>query len=195
MDGKSIFSAKKVQWNHILDERGKIMHKKRLSALLLGSTAWLLVACQNPATDTTATEATSTSQVQSDTVMTTEESNQATSRASSLETAESVQAQTPSASSTTTDPATTTETAQTADEATLITEAKQTITQLTGYVESDVYLFIVESVEGNEVTINVRENGADVASSVGFYRYNGTTGELLEMDIVTGEYTRHPAQY
>ena len=171
------------------------MHKKRLSALLLGSTAWLLVACQNPATDTTATEATSTSQVQSDTVMTTEESNQATSRASSLETAESVQAQTPSASSTTTDPATTTETAQTADEATLITEAKQTITQLTGYVESDVYLFIVESVEGNEVTINVRENGADVASSVGFYRYNGTTGELLEMDIVTGEYTRHPAQY
>ncbi|HEX5351262.1 MAG TPA: hypothetical protein VFW58_06515 [Trichococcus sp.] len=171
------------------------MHKKRLSALLLGSTAWLLVACQNPATDTTATEvATSTSQV-SDSQMTTEESNQATSRASSLEASESVQAQTPSASSTTTDPATTTETAPTTDEATLITEAKQTITQLTGYVESDVYLFIVESVEANEVTINVRENGTDVASSVGFYRYNGTTGELLEMDIVTGEYTRHPAQY
>lgn len=172
------------------------MHKKRLSALLLGSTAWLLVACQNPATDTTATEvATSTSQVQSDTETTTETSTQTAARASSLEAAESVQAQTPSASSSTADPATTTETAQTADEATLITEAKQTITQLTGYVESDVYLFIVESVEANEVTINVRENGTDVASSVGFYRYNGTTGELLEMDIVTGEYTRHPAQY
>jgi cytoskeletal protein RodZ len=168
------------------------MHKKRLSAFLLGSTAWLLVACQNPATDTTATEAaTSTSQVQSDTQAT----NQAASRASSLEATESVQAQTPSASSTTTDSATTNDAAQTADEATLITEAKQTITQLTGYVESDVYLFIVESVEANEVTINVRENGSDVASSVGFYRYNGTTGELLEMDIVTGEYTRHPAQY
>ena len=171
------------------------MHKKRLSAFLLGSTAWLLVACQNPATDTTATEAaTSTSQV-SDSQTTTEASNQAASRASSQETAESVQVQTPSASSTTTDSATTTDTAPTTAEATLITEAKQTITQLTGYVESDVYLFIVESVEGNEVTINVRENGADVASSVGFYRYNGTTGELLEMDIVTGEYTRHPAQY
>lgn len=195
MGGKSIFSAKKVQWNHILDERGEIMHKKRLSALLLGSTAWLLVACQNPATDTTATEtATSTSQV-SDSQTTTEASNQTTSRASSQEAAESVQVQTPSASSTTPDSATTTDTAPTTAEATLITEAKQTITQLTGYVESDVYLFIVESVEGNEVTINVRENGADVASSVGFYRYNGTTGELLEMDIVTGEYTRHPAQY
>ena len=171
------------------------MHKKRLSAFLLGSTAWLLVACQSPATDTTATEAaTSTSQV-SDSQTTNEASNQAASRASSLEAAESVQSQTPSASSTTADPATTTDPAKTAEEATLITEAKQTITQLTGYVESDVYLFIVESVEGNEVTINVRENGADVASSVGFYRYNGTTGELLEMDIVTGEYTRHPAQY
>jgi len=171
------------------------MHKKRLSALLLGSTAWLLVACQSPATDTAATEAaTSTSQVQSDTETTNEASDQAASRASSLEADESVQAQS-AASSTTADPATTTDTAQTADEATLINEAKQTITQLTGYVESDVYLFIVESVEGNEVTINVRENGTDVASSVGFYRYNGTTGELLEMDIVTGEYTRHPAQY
>ena len=171
------------------------MHKKRLSALLLGSTAWLLVACQNPATDTKATEAaTSTSQVQSDTETTTEASDQAASRASSLEAAESVQAQTPSAGSTTADSATT-DTAQTTEEATLITEAKQTITQLTGYVESEVYLFIVESVEANEVTINVRENGTDVASSVGFYRYNGTTGELLEMDIVTGEYTRHPAQY
>ena len=171
------------------------MHKKRLSALLLGSTAWLLVACQNPATDTKATEAaTSTSQVQSDTETTTEASDQAASRASSLEAAESVQAQTPSAGSTTADSATT-DTAQTTEEATLITEAKQTITQLTGYVESDVYLFIVESVEANEVTINVRENGTDVASSVGLYRYNGTTGELLEMDILTGEYTRHPAQY
>lgn len=168
------------------------MHKKKLSAFLLGSTAWLLVACQNPATDTTATEtATSTSQVQSDTVVT----SQAASRASSLKAAESVQAQMPSASSITADSATTADTAQTADESALITEAKQTITQLTGYVESEVYLFIVESVEGNEVTINVRENGIDVASSVGFYRYNGTTGELLEMDIVTGEYTHHPAQY
>ena len=168
------------------------MHKKKLSAFLLGSTAWLLVACQNPATDTTATEtATSTSQVQSDTVVT----SQAASRASSLKAAESVQAQMPSASSITADSATTADTAQTADESALITEAKQTITQLTGYVESEVYLFIVESVEGNEVTINVRENGIDVASSVGFYRYNGTTGELLEMDILTGEYTRHPAQY
>ncbi|SFE60697.1 hypothetical protein [Trichococcus pasteurii] len=169
------------------------MHKKRLSAFLLGSTAWLLVACQSPATDTTATEATSTSQVQSDTEATSEASNQAASRASSLEAAESVQAQ--SAANSTADPDAAANTDETADESTLINEAKQTITQLTGYVESDVYLFIVESVEGSEVTINVRENGADVASSVGFYRYNGTTGELLEMDVVTGEYTRHPAQY
>lgn len=168
------------------------MHKKRLSAFLLGSTAWLLVACQSPATETTTTEAaTSTSQVQSDTQDT---NDQAASRASSLEAAESVQAQSATIS-TTGDADAATEITQTADEATLITEAKQTITQLTGYVESDVYLFIVESVEGNEVTINVRENGADVASSVGFYRYDGTTGELLEMDVVTGEYTRHPAQY
>lgn len=167
------------------------MHKKRLSAFLLGSTAWLLVACQSPATDTTATEAaTSTSQVQSDT----EATSQAASRASSLEAAESVKAQS-AANSATTDADSATDTTQITDEGTLITEAKQTITQLTGYVESDVYLFIVESVEGNEVTINVRENGVDVASSVGFYRYNGTTGELLEMDIVTGEYVRHPAQY
>ncbi|WP_106449700.1 hypothetical protein [Trichococcus alkaliphilus] len=168
------------------------MHKKRLSAFLLGSTAWLLVACQSPATETTTTEAaTSTSQVQSDSQAT----SQAASRASSLDATESVQAQTPSTSSATADPATTTDTAQTTEEELLINEAKQTITQLTGYVESDVYLFIVESVEANEVTINVRENGTDVASSAGFYRYNGTTGELLEMDIVTGEYTRHPAQY
>lgn len=167
------------------------MHKKRLSVFLLASTAWLLVACQNPATETTATEtATSTSQVQSDT----EAASQAASRASSLEAAESVQAQS-TANSTATDANVATDAAGTADEATLINEAKQTITQLTGYVESDVYLFIVESVEGNEVTINVRENGPETASSVGFYRYNGTTGELLEMDVVTGEYVRHPAQY
>ncbi|HRF52579.1 MAG TPA: hypothetical protein PKV29_07935, partial [Trichococcus flocculiformis] len=171
-----------------LYERRGIMQKKRLSAFLLGSTAWLLVACQNPATDTSATEkATSTSQVQSDTQAASEASDQAASRASI--------SQTPSASSLTADSATSVGTDQTAEQATLITEAKQTITQLTGYVESEVYLFIVESVEGNEVTINVRENGAEVSSSVGFYRYNGETGELLEMDIVTGEYVRHPAQY
>ena len=172
------------------------MQKKRLSAFLLGSTAWLLVACQNPATDTSATEkATSNSQVQSDTQAASEASDQAASRASISKKSESVQTQTPSASSLTADSATSVGTDQTAEQATLSTEAKQTITQLTGYVESEVYLFIVESVEGNEVTINVRENGADVSSSVGFYRYNGETGELLEMDIVTGEYVRHPAQY
>lgn len=171
------------------------MHKKRLSAFLLGSAAWLLVACQNPATDTTATEAaTSTSQVQTEPETTNKAGKEAASWASSLEAAESVNAQSAANSSTPVEAATT-DADQTAAEATLITEAKQTITQLTGYVESDVYLFIVESVEGNEVTINVRENGADVASSVGFYRYDGTTGELLEMDIVTGEYVRHPAQY
>lgn len=171
------------------------MHKKRLSAFLLASTAWLLVACQNPATETTATEtAASTSQVQSDTDAAKEASNQAASRASSLEAVESVQAQS-AANSTATDPDAATDAAETVAENPLINEAKQTITQLTGYVESDVYLFIVEAVEGNEVTINVRENGTETASSVGFYRYNGTTGELLEMDVVTGEYVRHPAQY
>ena len=122
-------------------------------------------------------------------------SSQRSERSSISEKSESVQTQTPSASSLTADSATSVGTDQTAEQATLSTEAKQTITQLTGYVESEVYLFIVESVEGNEVTINVRENGAEVSSSVGFYRYNGETGELLEMDIVTGEYVRHPAQY
>lgn len=167
------------------------MHKKKLSGFLLVSTALLLVACQNPATDTTATEAaTSSSQVQS---ATSKAGEQAASRTSSLEAAESAQAQS-AASSSTTDAGAAPDAAQTA-EGTLIEQAKQTITQLTGYVESDVYLFIVEEVEGNEVTINVRENGPETASSVGFYRYDGSTGELLEMDVVTGEYTRHPAQY
>ncbi|UJF16573.1 hypothetical protein LZ578_05645 [Jeotgalibaca sp. MA1X17-3] len=79
------------------------------------------------------------------------------------------------------------------DEAAMIERAKEKITELTGYVEGDEYLYLIDGVEGSIVSINVRENGEEVASSSGFYQYDDRTDSLQEMDVLTGEYEDFPA--
>lgn len=79
------------------------------------------------------------------------------------------------------------------DEAMMIERAKEKITELTGYVEGDEHLYLVDGIEGSIVDINVRENGEEVASSLGFYKYDDSTDSLQEMDILTGEYEDFPA--
>lgn len=172
------------------------MKRKNLSAFLLASSVMLLVACQDPGTDS----ANSSSAVQESSVSGSTASEAAVS---SEEVVSVVQSGTASsqASNNATKPAESTGSAEAAsvqtapvnDEAALVERAKQKITELTGYVENENYLFIVEAIEGDTVAINVRENGEDVASSLGFYRYNDATASLQEMDVVTGGYVDFPA--
>ncbi|CZQ95398.1 Hypothetical protein Tpal_1886 [Trichococcus palustris] len=178
------------------------MRRKDLSAFLLASSAMLLVACQNPGTDS----ANSSSAVQESSVSGSSVSKAPASEAavSSKAVASVVQSGTASSQaskdavkpseSTASEAAVSVQTAPVTDEAALVERAKQKITELTGYVENENYLFIVEAIEGDTVAINVRENGKDVASSLGFYRYNDATASLQEMDVVTGAYVDFPAQ-
>lgn len=79
------------------------------------------------------------------------------------------------------------------DEAAMIERAKAKIAELTGYVEGEEYLYLIDGVEGSIVSINVRENGEEVASSTGFYQYDDSTDSLKKMDILTGEYEEFKA--
>ncbi|MGP6138659.1 MULTISPECIES: hypothetical protein [unclassified Jeotgalibaca] len=80
------------------------------------------------------------------------------------------------------------------DEAAMIDRAVTTISDLTGYAEEDGYLFMIHPIEGNIVTIEVRENQEETASLMGMYKYNDDTKAVQQMDIVTGEYVDYPAE-
>lgn len=79
------------------------------------------------------------------------------------------------------------------EEATLIERAKTAVTEATGYSEED-YLFLIHPIEDEIATIEVREDGEEVASMLGMFRYNDETQELQEMDLLTGEYVTYPAE-
>ncbi len=172
------------------------MKRKKLSAFLLASSAMLLVACQNPGTGS----ANSSSAVQESSVSGSTASEVAVSNEEVVPVVQSGTASSRASNnaakpseSTASEAAVSVQTAPVTDDAALVGRAKQKITELTGYVENENYLFIVESIEGDTVAINVRENGEDVASSLGFYRYNDATASLQEMDVVTGGYVDFPA--
>jgi len=172
------------------------MKKNNVTAFLLVSSAMLLVACQNPETESvnssSAVQESSVSELNaSEAAVSSEEGasiNQ--SGTASSQVGDTVTKPSESAGSEETVPV---QTETVNDEAALLERAKQKISALTGYVENENYLFIVEAIEGDIATINVRENGADVASSLGFYRYDDESGNVQEMDIVTGEYVDFPA--
>lgn len=79
------------------------------------------------------------------------------------------------------------------DEAALIEAAKQKIMAETEFVEGEGFLFMIDGVEGQVVQINVREDGQDVASNVGIFRYDAETDVLYEQDYITGEFVEYPA--
>lgn len=79
------------------------------------------------------------------------------------------------------------------EEAALVDRAKAKVAEVTGYAEEEGYLFLIDGVEGSQVGINVREDGQEVASSVGFYLYDDEMDSLQEMNIITGEYEEYPA--
>lgn len=79
------------------------------------------------------------------------------------------------------------------EEAMMVDRAKTKVTGLTGYTEGEGYLFLIDGIEGSQVNINVREDGEEVASSLGFYRYDDEVDSLQEMNIITGEYEDYPA--
>lgn len=172
------------------------MKKNNVTIFLLASSAMLLVACQNPETDpsnssSAAQESSASGLNASESAVSSEEvasSNQ--SGTASSQVGNTVTKPSESAGSEETVPV---QSETVNDESALLERAKQKISALTGYAENGNYLFIVEAIEGDIATINVRENGMDVASSLGFYRYDDETGNVQEMDIVTGEYVDFPA--
>lgn len=80
------------------------------------------------------------------------------------------------------------------DEAALIERALTTIASVTGYTEEEGYMYIIEPVEGDVVTVNIREDNEEVANMVGMFKYDDATENVQEMDMITGEYVDFPAE-
>lgn len=80
------------------------------------------------------------------------------------------------------------------DEAALIERALTTIASVTGYTEEEGYMYIIEPVEGDVVTVNIREDNEEVANMVGMFKYDDATENVQEMDMITGEYVDLPAE-
>ncbi len=79
------------------------------------------------------------------------------------------------------------------DEAALIERALTTITSVTGYTEEG-YMHIIHPVEGDVVTVEIREDNEEVANMVGMFKYDDATENVQEMDMITGEYVDFPAE-
>lgn len=80
------------------------------------------------------------------------------------------------------------------DEAALIERALTTIASVTGYTEEEGYMYIIEPVEGDVVTVNIREDNEEVANMVGMFKYDDATENVQEMNMITGEYVDFPAE-
>ena len=80
------------------------------------------------------------------------------------------------------------------DEAALIERALTTIASVTGYTEEEGYMYIIEPVEGDVVTVNIREDNEEVANMVGMFKYDDATENVQEMDMITGEYVDFSAE-
>ncbi len=80
------------------------------------------------------------------------------------------------------------------DEAALIERALTTIASVTGYTEEEGYMHIIHPVEGDVVTVEIREDNEEVANMVGMFKYDDATENVQEMDMLTGEYVDFPAE-
>ncbi len=80
------------------------------------------------------------------------------------------------------------------DEAALIERALTTIASVTGYTEEEGYMHIIHPVEGDVVTVEIREDNEEVANMVGMFKYDDATENVQEMDMITGEYVDFPAE-
>ncbi|MGO4993756.1 hypothetical protein ACTQ5F_01710 [Jeotgalibaca porci] len=80
------------------------------------------------------------------------------------------------------------------DEAALIERALTTIASVTGYTEEEGYMHIIHPVEGDVVTVEIREDNEEVANMVGMFKYDDVTENVQEMDMLTGEYVDFPAE-
>ncbi len=80
------------------------------------------------------------------------------------------------------------------DEAALIERALTTIASVTGYTEEEGYMHIIHPVEGDVVTVEIREDNEEVANMVGMFKYDDSTENVQEMDMITGEYVDFPAE-
>ena len=79
------------------------------------------------------------------------------------------------------------------DEAALIERALTTIASVTGYTEEG-YMHIIHPVEGDVVTVEIREDNEEVANMVGMFKYDDATENVQEMDMITGEYVDFSAE-
>lgn len=80
------------------------------------------------------------------------------------------------------------------DEAALIERALTTIADTTGYSEEEGYMPIIHPVEGDVVTVEIREDQEATANMVGMFKYDDATENVQEMDMITGEYVDFPAE-
>ncbi len=80
------------------------------------------------------------------------------------------------------------------DEAALIERALTTIASVTGYTEEEGYMHIIHPVEGDVVTVEIREDNEEVANMVGMFKYDDATENVQEMDMITGEYVDFSAE-
>lgn len=80
------------------------------------------------------------------------------------------------------------------DEAALIERALTTIADTTGYSEEEGYMHIIHPVEGDVVTVEIREDQDVTANMVGMFKYDDATKKVQEMDVITGEYVDYPAE-
>lgn len=80
------------------------------------------------------------------------------------------------------------------DEAALIERALTTIADTTGYSEEEGYMHIIHPIEGDVVTVEIREDQDVTANMVGMFKYDDATKKVQEMDVITGEYVDYPAE-
>lgn len=80
------------------------------------------------------------------------------------------------------------------DEAALIARALTTIAETTGYMEEEGYLYMIHPVEGDVVTVEIREDQEETANMIGMFKYDDATAKVQEMDMITGEYVDYPAE-
>lgn len=80
------------------------------------------------------------------------------------------------------------------DEAALIERALTTIAETTGYMEEEGYMYMIHPVEGDVVTVEIREDQEATANMIGMFKYDDTTAKVQEMDLITGEYVDYPVE-
>ena len=55
-------------------------------------------------------------------------------------------------------------------------------------------MHIIHPVEGDVVTVEIREDQDVTANMVGMFKYDDATKKVQEMDVIPGEYVDYPAE-